>query len=207
MKASAALTAVATGVSKMGRDLRLMSSGPRSGFQEITIAPVQNGSSIMPGKVNPALPELMNVVCYQICGNNASVIMAAEGGELELNVWEPVIIVNLLGSCELLTNTLGIFAHQCVDTIEANRTNCLRDAEASLASAAIVSAVAGYQKGSQVAKLAAKEDLSIKEAATRLGILTAQQAEDLLDPVMLTNSERSGKLLLGLALSQRRGEQ
>ena len=160
----------------------------------------------MPGKVNPALPELMNVVCYQICGNNTSVLMAVEGGELELNVWEPVIIVNLLGSCKLLSNTLGIFARQCVDTIQANRSTCLRDAEASLASAAVVSAVAGYQKGSQVAKLAAKEDLSIKEAAIRLKVLTPQQAETLLDPVMLTDPERSGKLLLDLALAQHRGE-
>ena len=204
LKASGVLTSIATGVSKMGRDLRLMSSGPRSGFQEITIAPVQNGSSIMPGKVNPALPELMNVVCYQICGNNVSVTMAVEGGELELNVWEPVIIVNLLGSCKLLTNTLGIFAHQCVDTIQANKAICLRDAEASLASAAVVSAVVGYQKGTMVAELAAKEDLSIKEAAVRLGALSAEQAEKLLDPVMLTDPEQSGKLLLDLALAQHR---
>lgn len=205
VKASAALTATATGVSKMGRDLRLMSSGPRSGLQEITIVPVQNGSSIMPGKVNPALPELMNVVCYQICGNNTSVVMAVEGGELELNVWEPVIIVNLLGSCKLLSNTLGIFAHQCVETIQANQATCLRDAEASLASAAVVSAVVGYQKGTMVAELAAQEDLSIKEAAVRLGALTAEQAETLLDPMMLTDPDRSGKLLLDLALVQHRG--
>ena len=127
-----------------------------------------------------------------------------EGGELELNVWEPVIIVNLLGSCKLLTNTLGIFAHQCVDTIKANKAICLRDAEASLASAAVVSAVVGYQKGTMVAELAAKEDLSIKEAAIRLGALSAEQAEKLLDPVMLTDSEQSGKLLLDLALAQHR---
>jgi len=204
IRAAAAIKALATGVSKIARDIRLMSSGPRAGFKEITIAAVQNGSSIMPGKVNPAMPELMNVVCYQICGNSLSVTMAVEAGELELNVWEPVIIVNLLGGCKLLSNTLGLFAHKCVDTIQANKTICKRDAENSLASAAVVSAVVGYQKATEVAELATKEDISIKEAAIRLNVLDANEADELLDPEMLTDVKRSGKLLLSLALAQGR---
>ena len=202
IKAMGALKSLATGVSKMGRDIRLMSSGPRAGLEEITIAPVQNGSSIMPGKVNPAMPELMNVVCYKICGNAVGVTMAVEGGELELNVWEPVVIVDLYGSCKLLTNTLGLFAEKCVDTITANKQICSRDAENSLSIAAVVSAVAGYQKGTEVAKLAAKEGLSIKAAAVKTGVMTQDEADKLLDPLMLTDAKLSGKLLLSLALKE-----
>ena len=145
VKASGALKALATGLSKMGRDLRLLSSGPRSGLMEITIAPMQNGSSIMPGKVNPALPELMNVVAYHVVGADAAVTMAVEGGELELNVWEPVIIVNLLGAAKVLANAMPLFATRCVATITVNQERCLADAEKSLASAAVVSALVGYK--------------------------------------------------------------
>ncbi len=188
----------------MGRDIRLMSSGPRSGFMEISIAPVQNGSSIMPGKVNPALPELMNVIAYQICGQDAAVTMATEAGELELNVWEPVIIVNLLGACKLLTKAMPLFAHKCVDTIVVNKKRCLDDAEKSLASAAVVSALIGYKKGTEVAKLASEKDLSIKEAAVLSGYLTKEEAEKFLDPLMLTDVSKSGKLLLDIALKEHR---
>ncbi len=204
VRASAALKALATGLSKMGRDLRLMSSGPRSGLMEISIAPVQNGSSIMPGKVNPALPELMNVIAYQICGQDAAITMAAEAGELELNVWEPVIIVNLLGSCKLLTNAMPLFAKKCIETICVNEKRCLDDAEKSLASAAVVSALIGYKKGTEVAKLASDKDLTIKEAAVLSGYLTKEEAEEFLDPLMLTDVKKSGKLLLDIALKEHR---
>ena len=204
IRASAALKSLATGLSKMGRDLRIMSSGPRSGFMEIQIAPVQNGSSIMPGKVNPALPELMNVVAYQICGQDAAVTMATEAGELELNVWEPVIIVNLLGSCKLLTNAMPLFAEKCVATIKVNEVRCLEDAEKSLASAAVVSALLGYKKGTEVAKLASEKNLTIKDAAVLSGYLTREEAEKFLDPLMLTDVKKSGKLLLDIALAEHR---
>lgn len=199
IKVSAALKATITGIAKMARDIRIMSSGPRAGFQEIHIASVQNGSSIMPGKVNPALPELMNVVCYQILGNDVSVTAAVEGGELELNVWEPVIIVNLLGSCRLMSESIETFATQCVSTIEANTAVCREDAEKSLASAVVVSSLLGYQKGTETAELAAQQDLSIKEAAVKLGYLTEDRADELLDPLMLSDAKRSGALLLDLA--------
>lgn len=204
VKASGALKGLATGLSKMGRDLRLMLSGPRSGMMEITIAPMQNGSSIMPGKVNPALPELMNVVAYHVVGADAAVTMAVEGGELELNVWEPVIIVNLLGAAKVLANAMPLFATRCVATISVNQERCLADAEKSLASAAVVSALLGYKKGTQVAHLAAEKNLTIKEAAVKSGYLTYEEAERFLDPVMLTDSKRSGKLLLDIALKEHR---
>lgn len=204
VKASGALKALATGLSKMGRDLRLLSSGPRSGLMEITIAPMQNGSSIMPGKVNPALPELMNVVAYHVVGADAAVTMAVEGGELELNVWEPVIIVNLLGAAKVLANAMPLFATRCVATITVNQERCLADAEKSLASAAVVSALVGYKKGTQVAHLASEKNLTIKEAAVLSGYLTREEAERFLDPVMLTDSRRSGKLLLDISLKEHR---
>lgn len=201
IKASALLKAVITGISKMSRDIRIMSSGPRSGFGEITIAAVQNGSSIMPGKVNPALPELMNIICYQICGYDVGVTMAVEGGELELNVWEAVIIVNLLQSCQLITATVPIFAKECVATIQANADTCRREAELSLAQAVVVSALLGYPSGTKAAEYAATHQTSIKEAAIALQLLSAKQAEQLLDPLMLTDVEKSGAIMLELALN------
>lgn len=196
VKTSAALKALATGTSKIATDIRLMSSGPRSGFNEIEIASTQNGSSIMPGKVNPALPELMNMVCYQVCGNDVSITMASEGGELDLNVWESVIIINLLGSCKLLSKTMPVFAEKCVKTIKPNYEKCKHDAENSLALAVVVSAMFGYEKGSEVAKLASKQNSTIKEAAIKMGLLTSELADKVLDPLMLSDSEKSGELFI-----------
>lgn len=202
LKVSGALKALAAGISKMARDIRLMSSGPRAGLGEITIDPVQNGSSIMPGKVNPSLPELMNVVCYQVCGNDVSVAMAVEGGELELNVWEPVIIVNLLGSCRLLAESIPVFACRCVDTIRPSTEKCFHDAEYSVALSVVVSALLGYQKGTEVAQYAADNNLSVKEAAVRLGYVEREQADLLLNPLTLTDAKKSGNLLLDAALDK-----
>lgn len=202
--AHAHVQALATLVWKMARDIRLLASGPRAGFGEINLPAVAPGSSIMPGKVNPALPELMNVVAYHVVGADAAVTMAVEGGELELNVWEPVIIINLLGAAKVLANAMPLFATRCVATITVNQERCLADAEKSLASAAVVSALVGYKKGTQVAHLASEKNLTIKEAAVLSGYLTREEAERFLDPVMLANAKKSGKLLLDIALKEHR---
>lgn len=199
-RVSGALKAAASGIAKMARDIRLMSSGPRSGFSEITIAPVQNGSSFMPGKVNPALPELMNIVCYQVCGNDLSITMAVEAGELDMNVWDAVFIINTLSSCKLMSGSLRTFAQKCVATIEVNETVCLNDAKRSLAQAVMVSALLGYKEGAKAAELAARENLTIKAAVVKLGFLDADRAEELLDPLMMSNAEQSSELLLHAAL-------
>lgn len=204
IKASACLKSIAAGISKMARDIRIMSSGPRSGLGEIKIAPVQNGSSIMPGKVNPALPELMNIVCYQICGNDVSTTMAVEGGELELNVWEAVVIVNLLQSCQLLSETIPVFAKACVATITADKERCLRGAELSLAQAVVVSALLGYKTGAKVAQYAADHQLSIKETVIQMGLMEKGKAEELLNPLMLTDVKKSGQVLLDIALAKQK---
>lgn len=196
LKISGTMKSLATGISKMARDIRLMSSGPRAGLKEITIAPVQNGSSIMPGKVNPSLPELMNIVCYQICGNDVSISMAVEGGELELNVWESVVIVNLLNSCHLLAKTIPVFSIKCVDTIQPNAEKCAVDAEHSISLSVVLSSLLGYQKGTEVALYASDKNLSIKEAAVKLGYMNKEQADMLLEPGILTDVNESGKLLL-----------
>lgn len=196
VKVSGVLKALTSGISKMARDIRIMSSGPRDGLGEISIMPVQNGSSIMPGKVNPSLPELMNIVCYQLCGNDVSIAMAVEGGEMELNVWEPVIIVNLLGACHLLSKTIPVFAQQCVQTIRPNAERCRESAERSLALAAVVSALLGYPKGTEIARYADEHNLSVKESAVELGYMDQSQAELILDPLLLTDVGKSGELLL-----------
>lgn len=196
VRVSAVLKAAMTGISKMARDLRLMSSGPRSGIGEISIAAVQNGSSIMPGKVNPALPESMNVLAYIAVGTDAAVTAAAEGGELELNVWEAVILSELLRLTQIIPAMVEVFAEKCVGTIKVNEEHCLKEAEKTLASAAIVSALKGYQVGTEAAQFADKNGLTLKEAAVQCGAFSQEEADELLDPLMLTDVSKTGKLLL-----------
>ena len=195
IRASSAIKAAMTGISKMARDLRLMSSGPRSGLGEIRIAPVQNGSSIMPGKVNPALPESMNVLSYLVIGMDAAVTAAAEGGELEVNVWEAVMISELLRMTQILPDMIEAFAEKCVKTIKVNIERCLKEAEDTLSSAAVISALKGYQIGTEAAQYAAAKGLSLKEAAVACGCLSREEADELLDPLMLTDVSKTGKLL------------
>lgn len=198
IRVSSILKATLTGISKMARDIRIMSSGPRSGLGEITIAPVQNGSSIMPGKVNPTLPESMNVLAYIAIGADAAVGAASEGGELELNVWEPVIISELLHLTQMIPEMVTTFAEKCVATIQVNEEHCLKEAENTLASAAVISALRGYQVGTEVAQYADKKGLSMKAAAVEFGCLSKEEAEELLDPLMLTEAEKTGKLFLDI---------
>lgn len=195
VRVSGVLKSLATGLGKMARDLRLMSSGPRAGFNEIELPAVQPGSSIMPGKINPVMPELINQICYQVCGNDFAITMAVEGGELDLNVWEPVIIKCLSESFTLLTNGIRLFTERCVSEIKANKSICQSNAEASLAISTVISALFGYEVGTMVAKEAVATGSNIKETSIRLGILTLEEAELLLDPLMLTDYEKSSKVL------------
>lgn len=195
VRMSAYLKSLATGLGKFARDLRLMSSGPRAGLGEIVLPAVQPGSSIMPGKVNPVMPELINQICYQVVGNDAAVTMAAEGGELDLNVWEPVIIKNLTESFTILTEGIALFSSLCIERIEANAPVCLRYAEDTLANATVVSAIFGYEIGSKVAKAAHASGKSVKEAALELGVLTPEEADRLFDPLALADVKRSGELI------------
>lgn len=199
---SASLKSLAFGLSKIGRDIRILSSGPRSGINEINIQPVQNGSSIMPGKVNPSLPELMNIVAYQIAGNDTSISMASEGGELELNVWEPIFIVNISQSFKLLIEAIPVFTDKCLQTLEVNKKICSKNAKDTLALAIIPSALFGYEVGNEVAKYAYENNVSIKEAVLAMNLMDEKVADEMLDPLMLTDVSKSSSLLTKITLTK-----
>ncbi|MDX2306517.1 MAG: aspartate ammonia-lyase [Microscillaceae bacterium] len=200
---SATLKAIATGLSKMATDLRILSSGNRTGMKEIILPAVQAGSSIMPGKINPSFPELINQVAYQVCGNDATVTMAVEGIELDLNIWDSIIAKCLFESCELMTRSIPLFANKCVRGIIANREECLHQAENTLSLAVVISMVFGYDVGVKTAKYAHQHNLSIKQAAIDLDILTPELAEELLDPHMLTDASRSVEIINRMAEKQK----
>ncbi len=186
---SAGVKALACAVSKLATDLRMYSSGPRAGLQEITLPAIQPGSSIMPGKINPVMPELMNQLCYQVCGNDAVITMACEGGEQDLNVWEPIIIKNIEESTRLLTNGILLFTDLCIKGLKANRETCREMSEKSLALSTVIATLIDYPAGVKIAKLAEKENISVREACLREGLLTAEEADILLDPLLLTDGE------------------
>ena len=185
------LKKLAMGLSKFATDLRMMSSGPRAGLNEMTLPAVQPGSSIMPGKINPVMPELINQVCYQICGNDVAVGMAVEGGELDLNVWEPVIIKNMGESCSLLTNSITLFNDKCVKGIEINEDVCRQYAEDTTALSTMIAAIYDYPTGSRVAKRAFKESKSIAAITLEEGLMNEQQVKKYLDPMLMTDPTAS----------------
>ena len=192
---SGCLKKTASGISKMATDMRLMSSGPRAGLRELVLPAVQPGSSIMPGKINPVIPEMVNQVAYQIVGNDVAVAMAVEGGELDLNVWEPVILKNITESFVILTNAITVFRTRCVEGLEANSGVLRGYAEQSLALSTVIATLFGYEKGAEVAEYAHVRDMDVKEACLALGLLTPEQAQELLDPLAMTDNEAYQALL------------
>ncbi len=200
---SGVLKSLATGLSKIATDLRIMSSGPQAGLAEIFLPPVQPGSSIMPGKVNPVIPELVNQVCYQVCGNDFAITMAVEGGELDLNVWEPVIIKCLHESCTLLVKCMPLLAESCIDGIVPNRDRCNQYAESSLAASTVLASALGYEIGSKITVFAAKHGMTLKDAAVELGHLTVDEADKHLNNTTLTDPDRSALAVRELANKSR----
>lgn len=191
LEISAQLKKLAAFLSKMATDLRLQSSGPRGGFNEITLPAVQPGSSIMPGKINPVMPELINQIAYQVIGNDVTITMAVEGGELDLNVWEPVIIKTLFESCTLLTKAIPLFIDKCLDGLQPNEAVCRHYAEQSTALATVISTLFGYKVGSQIATQAFEQGKSVKQVVLEQQLLTQSQAEYLLDPMTMTDPQMS----------------
>lgn len=192
---SANLKRLATTLSKIATDFRILSSGPRAGINELNLPAVQPGSSIMPGKVNPVIPELINQIGYQICGNDVAITMAVEGGELDLNVWEPVIIKNLCESFKLLQNGLIIFADKCIDGLEPNEQICAKFANDSTALSTIISSIFGYKVGTKVARKAFEEDKSVKEVVLELKILKPDEADEVLDPFVMIYPQKSASII------------
>ncbi|MFW2229594.1 lyase family protein [Rhizobium sp. CRRU65] len=198
IRVSGSLKAIAVTLSKLSSDLRLMSSGPRAGLAEITLPAVQPGSSIMPGKVNPVMPEMMMQVAFRVIGNDATVTRAAEG-ELDLNVWESVILDALSESIRLMRKAIPLFVSGCVSGIEVDSKRGLADASGSLALSTILAAIYGYPAASAVAKHAAQHDLPIGQAAVEYGLMSEQDSRRLFaDPSAFTDAERSERLIADL---------
>jgi aspartate ammonia-lyase len=184
---SAALRVLAIDLSKIASDLRLMVMGPRTGIDEITLPAVQPGSSIMPGKINPSIPEMVNQVCYQVMGCDATVSIAAEHGQLELNVMMPVIAFNVLLAAKILANSAMVFAERCVEGIEANREMCEYWVERSAALATALAPHIGYAKAAELSKQSVKEGILIRDLVRRDGILPPDQIDEVLDLRKMTD--------------------
>ncbi|WP_051258187.1 lyase family protein [Desulfovibrio cuneatus] len=187
---SGALKNYAAGLSSMARDLRMMNSGPRCGFGEIVLPAVQPGSSIMPGKINPIIPELVNQVAYLVCGNDTAITMAAEGSDIDLNVWEAVFLHGITNSAQMLCNATRLFVEKCLVGVRVNTSVCEEHAASSLALATVIAEVFGYKQGVQVAHHAAEHGCTIKQAALAVGLLSSNEAEELLDPSLLAKRQR-----------------
>jgi aspartate ammonia-lyase len=183
---SAQLQVLALDLSKIASDLRLLASGPRTGLDEIRLPAVQPGSSIMPGKVNPSIPEMVNQVCFQVIGCNATVAAAAEHGQLELNVMMPVIAFNLLLASKILGNAMRVLAEGTVRGIEANVEQCAYWVERSAALATALAPQIGYARAAEISKQSVKENILIRELVTRLGLLPSDILDDVLDLKKMT---------------------
>lgn len=186
----------AINLSKMSNDLRLMSSGPRAGIGEINLPPKQNGSSIMPGKVNPVIPEVVNQVAFNIIGNDMTIAMATEAGQLELNAFEPIIFYNLFQSIETLSYAVHTLVDNCISGITANVDKCRDEV---LGSVGIITAICphvGYEKAAILAKEAIRTGASVRDLILRDGLLTEKELDIILDPYSMTEPGISGEELL-----------
>ncbi|MDQ3698015.1 MAG: aspartate ammonia-lyase [Gemmatimonadota bacterium] len=179
---SASLRVLAVDLSKIASDLRLMVMGPRTGLDEIRLPAVQPGSSIMPGKINPSIPEMVNQVCYQVMGCDTTVSIAAEHGQLELNVMMPVIAFNVLLSVRILTSAADVLASEkCVAGIEANREMCEYWVERSAALATVLAPQIGYARAAEISKQSVKEGVLIRDLVKRDKIIPEDQVDEVLD--------------------------
>ena len=178
---SAAIRVLALDLSKIVSDLRLMVMGPRTGIDEIKLPAVQPGSSIMPGKINPSIPEMVNQVCFQVVGCDTTVSMAAEHGQLELNVMMPVIAHNILLSMRILANAAKVLDERCVRGIEANVAMCEYWVERSAALATALAPQIGYAAAAELSKRSVKEGVLIRDLVRREGVLSGSEVDEVLD--------------------------
>ena len=178
---SASLRVLAVDLSKIASDLRIMVMGPRTGIDEIKLPAVQPGSSIMPGKINPSIPEMVNQVCYQVMGLDTTVSIAAEHGQLELNVMMPVIAFNVLLALRILTNTAVVFTEKCVVGIEAHEDMCAYWVERSAALATALMPHIGYARAAELSKQSVKEGVLVRDMVKRDKLLPADEIDEVLD--------------------------
>ena len=163
-------------------DLRLLSSGPRAGLNEINLPAVQPGSSIMPGKVNPVIPEVVNQIAFKVIGNDLTVTMAAEAGQLELNVMEPVIVQSLFESIEMLKNGMNVLRHRTIDGITANVEHLRNMVYNSIGIVTALNPVIGYENSSSIAKEALATGRSVYDITLERGLMTEDELKRLLSP-------------------------
>jgi aspartate ammonia-lyase len=190
---SSAVKRLAVKLSKICNDLRLLSSGPRTGINEINLPPMQPGSSIMPGKVNPVIPEVVNQIAFKVIGNDLTVTMAAEGGQLELNVFEPIIVQSLFESIEMLKNGMTTLKYRCIDGITANEDRCRELVHNSIGLVTALNPIIGYEQSTMIAKEALKTGRSVYELVLEHKILTKEQLDKILAP---ENMIKPGKISL-----------
>lgn len=179
---SSAVKRLAVKLSKICNDLRLLSSGPRAGFNEINLPPMQPGSSIMPGKVNPVIPEVVNQIAFKVIGNDLTVTLAAEAGQLQLNVMEPVIVQSLFESIEMLKNGMITLRHRCIDGISANEKHCREMVERSIGLVTALNPYLGYESCSALAKEALEDNRSVYELVLEKNLLTKEKLDEILSP-------------------------
>ena len=190
---SGALRTYALDLAKIASDLRLLASGPRTGLAEIMLPAVQPGSSIMPGKVNPSIPEMVNQVCYQVIGNDVTIAAAAEAGQLELNVMMPVIAHNLLFSMLILSNATQVLAERCVEGIEADAAQCAHWLERSPALVTALAPKIGYAEAAKLAKEAVAKNMTVRQLVKEKGLLKGKELEEVLDLRAMTELGVPGK--------------
>ncbi|KKJ01186.1 aspartate ammonia-lyase [Prochlorothrix hollandica] len=178
---SGSLRNLAQDLVKISHDLRLMDSGPKTGFKEIQLPPVQPGSSIMPGKYNPVMAEMTSMVCFQVMGYDSAIALAAQAGQLELNVMMPLIAYDLIHSIEILGHTLGALANRCLGGITANRDRCLAYAEGSLALVTALNPHMGYLNAAAVAKESLTTGKSLRQIVLDQGLMTPAELAQVLD--------------------------
>src|SRR5262245_61024009 len=190
---SSCMKSLAIKLSKVCNDLRLLSSGPRCGLREINLPPKQPGSSIMPGKANPVIPEVVNMVCFRVIGSDLTISMAAEGGQLQLNVFEPVIAACIFEAQTMFQNAARTLRVHCVDGITANPDVCRHYVEYSIGTVTALNPVIGYDRSTELAAEAMKTGRGILELVREKKILSEDQIKKVLDPATMTGQGRSAK--------------
>lgn len=186
VEVSGLLKAASVNLIKISNDLRLLSSGPKGGIGEIKLAPMQAGSTIMPGKVNPVIPEMMVQVSIKVISNDSSITTAGFSGNLELNAFAPLIADSLLESLELLTNGVTIFEKKCIETLEVDKDRCLLNLENSTALVTALVNHIGYDKAGEIAKTALASGITIKETLLKENLMTKEEVEKVLNPYAIT---------------------
>ena len=184
---SGILKTCSVNLSKMCNDLRLLSSGPKTGIGEINLPAKQNGSSIMPGKINPVIPEVVSQVAFNVIVNDLTITMAAEAGQLELNAFEPILFYNLFESLETLSHAISTLVDNCIIGITANEDHCLELLEESVGIATALCPYIGYKKSAEIAKSSLKTGIPIRKLVLKNGILTKEKLDSILNPATITN--------------------